>query len=383
MWGVVAAAIAVGLVRGGFFATGQYAFAGVGAVGVVLLVAGVGGWEPQMLADPVLAGLILMALANVVAGGASGSSDAVAPTLAVCAWPVLYILARLPRSSPTPTALIVAVSATSALAGAGALLLHANPDAERIAGIWRAGGTFEYPPALAVACVCGLACVLGLAASGDIRRTTGLVVASLLCVAIALTYDRAAGLMAVGVLLLFGRMVGGRQLLVVAATAILIAIASVLVFASPGLIQIERHLRHGTITSRSDSWSDAWRAIRRRPMLGYGPGRYSTIYAHTEDTTRTGRAHDTVLEQTVEAGVVAGLGAAVVTIAGFARALPTLRSRDPLALIWACVATVIITSGIYDFTWSFAPLAAIGLVALARLATQDGTHPARSLSEIQ
>jgi hypothetical protein len=73
--------------------------------------------------------------------------------------------------------------------------------------------------------------------------------------------------------------------------------------------------------------------------------------------------------------VVAGLGAAVVTIAGLVRALPALRSRDPAELTWACVATAIIISGIYDFTWSFPPLAAIGLAALARLAHQRDIAP--------
>jgi O-antigen ligase len=142
----------------------------------------------------------------------------------------------------------------------------------------------------------------------------------------------------------------------------------VLVLARPHLTQIERHLRHGPITSRSDTWSDAWRALRRRPTLGYGPGGYPRIYAHGGDRTRTERAHDTVLEQTVEAGVAAGLGAVVVTIAGLARAIPALRSRHPAKLTWACVATAIIISGIYDFTLSYPPVTAIGLVALARLA---------------
>ena len=370
MWGVVAAAIAVLLLRGGFFAAGQYAFAGLATVGLVVLVAGVAGWDRQALADPVLAGLVLIAAGNVVAAAAAGRPDTIAPTVAACAWPVVYILARLPPRSPTPAAVVVAASATSALAGIAALLVHATPDAERIAGIWRAGGTFEYPPALAVACVCGLACVLGLAANGDIARSTGLLLAGLLCVAVTLTYDRAAGVMAVVVLMLFGRNLGGRRLIIVAATAALVATLSVVVLARPNLIRIENHLRHGPITSRSDAWSDAWRAIRRRPTLGYGPGGYPRIYAYTGDTTRTERAHNTVLEQTVEAGVAAGLGAAIVTIAGLARALPTLRSRDPALLTWACVATAIITSGIYDFTWSFPPLTAIGLVALARLANR-------------
>jgi len=141
----------------------------------------------------------------------------------------------------------------------------------------------------------------------------------------------------------------------------------VLAVARPDLHQIEQHLRHGPVTSRSDTWSDAWRAIRRRPALGYGPGGYARIYLGSSDATRTGLAHDTVLEQTVEAGVAAGVGAAVVIIAGLARALPQLRSRDPFLLAWACIATAVIVSGLYDFTWSYPPLEAIGLVALARL----------------
>ena len=55
-------------------------------------------------------------------------------------------------------------------------------------------------------------------------------------------------------------------------------------------------------------------------------------------------------------------------LAGLVRTLPRLRSRDPTSLAWACVGTAIIVSGLYDFTWSFPPLVAIGVVALARLA---------------
>lgn len=371
MWGVVGAAVAVGLVRGGFFAAGQYAFAGVAAVGLVVLARNAGRGERPQLADPVLAGLLLVAAGNAVAAVAAGRTGVIAPTLAACAWPVVYVLASLPRRSPTPAAIVVAVAAASACAGIAALALRTGPDAERIAGIWRVGGSYEYPPALALACVCGLACVLALAAMGAISRSTGLVVGGLFCVTVALTYDRAGAVMTVGVLLLFGRIFAGRRLLVVAVAAVAVAIAVVLVLAPPNLHQIERHLGHGTITSRSDPWSDSWRAIRRRPVLGYGPGGYTRIYLGSTDTTRTGLAHDTVLEQTVEAGIAAGLGAAVVIVAGLVRALPRLRSRDPMTLAWACVAAAVIVSGLYDFTWSFPPLAAIGLVALARL-RRDG-----------
>jgi O-antigen ligase len=367
VWVVVSAAIAVSLLRGGFFAAGQYAFAGGVCVGIVVLARDASRGERPRLADPVLAGLLLMAAGNAVAAVAAGRTDTIAPALAVCAWPVLYVLASLPRRSPAPAAIVAAVAAASACAGLAALALRAGPDAERIAGIWRVGGTYEYPPALALACVCGLACVLGLAALGAINRSTGLVLAALFCVTVALTYDRAGAVMAAVVLLLFGRVIGGRRLILLGVAAVVLASLAALVLARPNLRQLERHIRHGTITSRSDSWSDAWRAIRRRPLLGYGPGGYARIYLRSSDTTRTGLAHDTVLEQTVEAGIAAGLGAAIVTVAGLARALPRLRTRDPVTLAWACVAAAVILSGLYDFTWSFPPLAGVGLVALARL----------------
>ena len=374
-WGVVAAALAAGLLRGGFFATGQLAFAAAAGLGIVVLVLHRGrGWG-RLAADPVLAGLVVLALANAAAAVAAGRSDTVAPALAACGFPVIYGLARLPGRSPAPAAAVVAVSSIAAVAGITALLLHAGPDAERIAGVWRAGGTYEYPPALALACVCGLACVLALAAEGAIERGTALLVAGLLCAAIALTYDRAGAVMAVGVLVLFGRLAGRRRLVATALLAAAVAGVAVAVAARPDVARLEQHLRHDPIASRADTWSDAWRAVRRRPVVGSGPGGYPRIYRGSADPTRTARAHDTVLEQAVEGGLVAGLAAALVVVAGLVRALPRLTSRDPTMLAWACVATAVLASGLYDFTWSFPPLAAMGLVALGRLNADRAAPP--------
>jgi O-antigen ligase len=378
VWGVLAAGIAVALLRGGFFADGQYAFAAVSVVGLVPLLGRCLRLSWRAAADPVLVGLVLLAVATLVAAAASRRSDTAAPAFAACAFPVVYLLARFPSRSPAVTAAVVAVSSLTAVAGIAAVLTHTEPDAERIAGVWRAGGTFEYPPALALACVCGLACVLALMVAGSVERRTGLLVAGLLCAAIALTYDRAGAAMAVGVLALFGRLAGRRRLLVVLLLGVTVALVGVLVAARPSLHRLERHLRHDPIASRADTWSDAWRAVRRRPAEGYGPGGYPRIYTGSADRTRTARAHDTVLEQAVEAGVLAGAAAALVLLAGFARAIPRLASRDPATLGWACVATAVLASGLYDFTWSFPPLAAVSVIALGRLAA--GLDPTPSPS---
>jgi O-antigen ligase len=374
VWVVVAAALAAGLVRGGFFTFGQYLFAGVAGVGVVLLAAGRPcAYRAWVSTDLVFAGLLLTALANAASAVQAGRTDAVAPTVAVCALPVVYALARLAPPSAAPAATVVAVSSASACAGVLALVFKTGPDAERIDGIWRAGGTYEYPPALALACVCALACLLGLTAIGAVHRRTGFILAGMLCFAITLTYDRAGAVMGVVVLALFARLLPRGRILLTVIAAAAVAITAVALLARPSLDQLERHLTHAPLASRSDPWSDAWRAIQRRPAFGYGPGGFPRIYIGTADRSRTARAHNTVLQETVEAGIAGGLGATLAILAGLIRALPRLRSRDPTALAWACVATAIIVSGLYDFTWSFPPLVAIGLVALARLAATTAT----------
>lgn len=374
MWVVVAAALAMGLVRGGFFTFGQYLFAAVAGVGVVLLAAGrPRGYHVWVATDVVFAGLVLTALANVASAVHAERTGAVAPTLAVCALPVVYALARLAPPSAAPATTVVAVSGASACAGILALVFKTGPDAERIDGIWRAGGTYEYPPALALACVCALACLLGLTATGDVHRRTGFILAGMLCFAVTLTYDRAGAVMGVVVLALFARLLQRRRILFTVFLAAAVAVTAVALLARPNLDQLERHLTHAPLASRSDPWSDAWRAIQRRPAFGYGPGGYPRIYIGTADRSRTGRAHNTVLQETVEAGIAGGIGATLAILAGLIRSLPRLRSRDPAALAWACVATAIIISGLYDFTWSFPPLAAVGLVALARLAAITAT----------
>ncbi len=52
---------------------------------------------------------------------------------------------------------IAALAALEAILGLGAMASHALPDAERIYGAWRPGGTFQYPPALAILQVGALA----------------------------------------------------------------------------------------------------------------------------------------------------------------------------------------------------------------------------------
>ena len=361
--GVLACGVALALWHGGYFSPARVVFAVLAVVGIPALL----GRRPPR--DPVFVGLAVMAAANAGSAAYWHRSDTVAAAAAAAALPVMYAIA-LRATGAALAAAIAAVASAAACVGIAALVLHHEPAAERIAGIWRAGGTFEYPPALAVACVCGLACVLGLVGARELSPITAGATVLLLLTAIALSYDRAGAVLAVVVVMLYAlRLRERRRVVGVGVAAVLVAAVVAVTVARPSGAALDRHLRHGPIAARSDIWSDAWRGVRRRPTLGFGPGGFRRIYsgASASDATRAGRAHDVVLDQAVEAGVVAAAGAVVLLVAGLVRAARGLADDDPLVVAWACAAGAVLLSSLYDFTWSFPPLALVAGIALARL----------------
>ena len=55
------------------------------------------------------------------------------------------------------------------------------------------------------------------------------------------------------------------------------------------------------------------------------------------------------------------------------------RRRDPVRLAFACIGVAMLVSGLYDFTWSYPPLALLGLVGIAGAAAvpdQRSAYPA-------
>jgi hypothetical protein len=48
-----------------------------------------------------------------------------------------------------------------------------------------------------------------------------------------------------------------------------------------------------------------------------------------------------------------------------------------LVLAWACSAAALLLSSLYDFTWSYPPLALVGVIALAHLRTDCASAPHR------
>jgi O-antigen ligase len=252
-------------------------------------------------------------------------------------------------------AALAVIEAVSGLASAG---LRLEPYAERIGGSWRPGGTFEYPPALAVAAVCALVLTLGLTAGGALPRSTAAIVATLLAITVLATADRAGAVLAVlaaGWMAL--RLPAARRPAAIAGGAAAVAAGAVLVVAQPGG-DLSAHLRHDPFGHRERLYRTGLRVADDRPLVGYGPG----SYARASGMTAT-EAHNAVLQVAVEYGLPAAAGLAVAVVAIVLAALRRLRSRRPAELAWACSALVLATSSVYDFTWSFPPLVLLALAA--------------------
>lgn len=355
--------MALGLVlwRGGVDRGPQLLFAAL-----ILVAAAIFRPRPE-LRDPVLAALVVMAVANVGAALVAGRADTVAPALVAVALPLAYatVITLPPAERVRLLAAVAAVAAAAAAAGVTALVLRQTPYAERIDGIWRAGGTPEYPPALAVLCVCGLAAGLALVTTGEIGMAFAFVLGAILVAGLVLSYDRAGILMGAVVLALFaGRAARVRRMLPALAVGLVVAV-TVVGARPPALHAVRAELTHAPLGARSNVWSDAWRGFRRRPVEGYGPGGFARIYDTGFDPTQTGLAHDLPLEQAVEAGALAGAAAVVLVACGLWRTVRGLGARDPVRLAFACIGVAMLISGLYDFTWSYPPLALLGLVGIA------------------
>src|SRR6478752_4475614 len=350
---VIAPAFGVALWHGGFTRGGQLAFAAIAVAGVA--------WfrpRPQAVDVALVGGLTASALANL-ASLAWHQGDSSAAALAATALPLLVVLGAAARPALVRwlPLIVLALGLATASAGLAGLALRSPPLAERIAGLWRAGGTVDHPPALGLVCVCALAFALALHAAGRIDRLTAVVSGAVLTAAAVATFDRVTWLETAAVLALFAvRVPALRRAIwpVVAAAAACALVA--LAVSHPSRAALERHLRHGAVSTRTDVWHAAWDAALKRPLLGYGPG-----VAPAAD--HVSLAHDAVLEQAVEAGLIAAAGTALALLAMLVAGVPALSARDPGRIAFGVSATAVAVSGLYDFTWSFPPLVLLGALA--------------------
>jgi putative inorganic carbon (hco3(-)) transporter len=366
----MAAALGLVLWHGGYRAPAQVVLAVVAAAGTLLV-------RPRSLPlrSILWLGLAVAAAASLASLAWHHDRTSVAPALAVTGVVVIVAAATtvrplLDRFLPV---VVLGLGMTVATAGLAGLVLRAEPLAERIDGVWRAGGTFEYPPALGVFTVCALAYALALHATGTLDRITTLVAAGVLVAGAAATFDRVTWVETVAVAALFAaREPATRRTVALLATVAATGAVAALAISHPSQAALERHLRHGALSSRRTAWSHAWHAAGRHPLLGYGPGRYLASYADSSSNgAPVAEAHNAVLEESVEAGLIAGLGVAAALAAMLATGVAAAARGGPVRAAHGVTATVVALSGLYDFTWSFAPLVLLGALAAVAAGARD------------
>lgn len=233
----------------------------------------------------------------------------------------------------------------------------------------RPGGNLMQANQLASLQVWGLiACALMVRRSG-LRFPTGLVVAVILAIGIALTASR-TGLLELSLLLafvLFDRSLGrqARALVVVAAAAVLVVMACEALWAvaaGPVGAGLTRS------SARSSVYLGSLVLILRHPWFGVGWGEFGSAWALSPGLAVDGRwfnhAHSLFLNLAVELGLPLTLGVAL-GIVGVLRALWRRRHLDEATLAFLMVATIGVHSMLEHPLWYgyfLLPLAwAIGL----------------------
>ncbi len=296
---------------------------------------------------------------------------------------------------PVPLSVGIAVIAViEALLGVRALALHMLPDTEPIGGAWRPGGTFEYPPALAILEV-GAIPILCYAMARGSRLVAG---ASAVAAVLAGTILGLAGSrLAIGLTVVFLAILVltpriGRFRIAAAGTAALLIVGALTGralldrhLASPGAtmgVRASPHarrtsdVRHDPSRPRSDllddhahgprsdllhgrahEWEAALRTWFDRPLLGAGAGAYYTASLPYQGSGATLYAHDLPLELAAELGVLGLLlGVALYVACGWM--IATASDRAALMLLGATV-VALMASNLIDWTWHLAGLGAL------------------------
>jgi O-antigen ligase len=359
----------------GVFAEGGYSGGARVAFGVAAVCAGLLAIRRDGLPREPLA-LVLVALAALGALSALwtlGPADRTLRWALVCAGYAGVVVAaaavaRRRWGVELLAGAVAAVAAGAGLAGLIAALLHAPPYAERIAGVWRPGGPFEYPPALALLEVCALPTLL--AAVTARRRPTRLVGACGLAVAagvLVLAASRTALAMAVALLGAWAF----RRWRPHARLRVALPIAAAVALAAGGLAfgtaagqgaGPSTGLLHG----RASTWRAAVETFADRPLEGAGADAFLAGSARHQGGQTVVFAHDLPLELAAELGV-GGLALALALYAATGRALWRARGTAAATLLGPSAAAFLV-AGLVDWPWHLAGSGAIWAVSIGGLA---------------
>jgi hypothetical protein len=377
---------------GGFGVASQSAYTALAGVTLLLTVWLLPRATSTVACSPIvlaLGALATMGVASVIWTISGQADTAIRWGLVFAAHGAVFIAAGAFTSVVGPRPLLVGVllvATSEAIVGLVAVAFRQAPMAELIDGSWRPGGTFQYPPALAllqVAAIPILSRGLERAPAFAIAAGSGAILSG---ATIALAESRLAIVLAAWVLVPGPRVNAPSRL-----TATVLSLL-VLTGALGGAALFDTSAEHepgpaglaGSGRSagalRSD-WSDPlhgrdreWPAAAEtwldRPLLGAGAGTYYIASLRHQGKSPTLFAHDLPLELAAELGI-AGLLLAVILYAGVAGLLAGAR-HSPSARLLAPLVALFTLSSLVDWTWHLAGFAALwaaaagGLQALRR-----------------
>jgi O-antigen ligase len=349
----------------GVFAAGGYGPGARVAFGVSALVAGAFAVRRDLVREPLV--LVLLALAALGALSALWTLGPVDRTLRwalVCAGyagvaVAAATLARRPRGVELMAVAVAVLAVVAGLAGLVAVAAHEPPYAERIAGVWRPGGPFEYPPALALLEVSALPALLAaLGARSRWVTAFGVVGLAVAGGVLALAASRVSVAMAVAVVcfaVLRGRRVPVRAVLLVLAVAVLAG--SVAFGTSFG--------RGGFLHGRASTWQAALDTFADRPLIGTGADAFLAGSARHQGGQTIAFAHNLPLELAAELGVV-GLALAIALYAAAGRAIWRARATSAGRLLGPGAAAFLVAS-LVDWPWHLAGSGAVWALCVGAL----------------
>ena len=152
----LAAAVGITVLSGGGFeASSRSAF--VALAGAALLAAAIVdvGAAARAARSPLALTLVALAVLSIasLAWTVGTPAASVRWGLTIAGYAAMFVAAATFTRTVGPRPLaagIAALAMTEAILGLRAVAFHALPQAEWLGGVWRPGGTFQYPPALAI-----------------------------------------------------------------------------------------------------------------------------------------------------------------------------------------------------------------------------------------
>jgi O-Antigen ligase len=440
----VAAAVGVTVLDGGGFSPGAQTL--LVLLGAVALLAAVLLYPDEVIAiarrAPVVVLIALGVLALLSATWTIGSArDSVRDGLVILAYAALAAAAGAltAKVGPAPIAVgLAALAGVEAVIGLTAAALHTLPDAERIGGSWRPGGSFQYPPALGLLQVAALPALLrGMAAEARVALPAALgaslagavlgcadsrldvllaaAVAAVLLVWPPRARDRSQLIAALALIVLAGigghlllgehirrgasgsagrlalvgglclglaavwpvvrRFALGRRLPRAIVVTVVVGAATV---AAVGILSAAGSggspSRGGLAHGRTQEWKAAFETWLDRPVAGAGSGAYYQASLVHQGPSPTLYAHDLPLELAAELGAL-GLVLGLGLYASSILMLVRDRARLAVQLLGPAVAVFLIAN-LVDWPWHLAGLGAAWACALGGcLAAPLGPDP--------